>query len=190
MWRLLLGTMGVKSLVQGLIAAATAGFEPRTVWSEVLCRYQLATAPPILKHFWDFLKLLTFFPLPCCLPCIFIPPLPNDHLALSLSLSLSLSFSLSFSLSLFLSLSISLSLSRTHTHTHTVCMHVCMMCSCVWDLSFLAFTLELVRPEETSLAAKLSAALDSLSICLPFSVMHDKHAFHYARFSSPCFSST
>ena len=35
MWRLLLGTMGVKSLVQGLNAAATAGFEPRTVWSEV-----------------------------------------------------------------------------------------------------------------------------------------------------------
>ena len=33
MWRLLLGTMGVKSLVQGLNAAATAGFEPRTVWS-------------------------------------------------------------------------------------------------------------------------------------------------------------
>ena len=35
MWRLLFGTMGVKSLVQGLDAAATAGFEPRTVWSEV-----------------------------------------------------------------------------------------------------------------------------------------------------------
>ena len=35
MWRLLLGTKGVKSLVQGLSAAATAGFEPRTVWSEV-----------------------------------------------------------------------------------------------------------------------------------------------------------
>ena len=34
MWRLLLGTMGVKSLVQGLNAAATAGFEPRTVWSD------------------------------------------------------------------------------------------------------------------------------------------------------------
>ena len=31
MWRLLLGTTGVKSLVQGLNAAATAGFEPRTV---------------------------------------------------------------------------------------------------------------------------------------------------------------
>ena len=35
MRRLLLGTMGVKSLLQGLNAAATAGFEPRTVWSEV-----------------------------------------------------------------------------------------------------------------------------------------------------------
>ena len=35
MWRLLLGTMGVKSLVQGLNAVATAGFEPRTVWSKV-----------------------------------------------------------------------------------------------------------------------------------------------------------
>ena len=46
MWRLLLGTMGVKSLVQGLNAAATAGFEPRTVWSEVRRRNRLATAPP------------------------------------------------------------------------------------------------------------------------------------------------
>ena len=45
MWRLLLGTMGVKSLVQGLNAAATAGFEPRTVWSEVWRRNRLATAP-------------------------------------------------------------------------------------------------------------------------------------------------
>ena len=45
MWRLLLGTMGVKNLVQGLNAAATAGFEPRTVWSEVRCRNRLATAP-------------------------------------------------------------------------------------------------------------------------------------------------
>ena len=45
MWRLLLGTMGVKSLVQGLNAAATAGFEPRTVWSEVRHCNQLATAP-------------------------------------------------------------------------------------------------------------------------------------------------
>ena len=44
MWRLLLGTMGVKSLVQGLNAAATAGFEPRTVWSEVRRRNRLATA--------------------------------------------------------------------------------------------------------------------------------------------------
>ena len=44
MWRLILGTMGVKSLVQGLNAAATAGFEPRTVWSEVRCRNRLATA--------------------------------------------------------------------------------------------------------------------------------------------------
>ena len=45
MWRLLLGTMGVKSLVQGLNAAATGGFEPRTVWSEVRRRNRLATAP-------------------------------------------------------------------------------------------------------------------------------------------------
>ena len=37
--------MGVKSLVQGLNAAATAGFEPRTVWSEVRRRNRLATAP-------------------------------------------------------------------------------------------------------------------------------------------------
>ena len=44
LWRLLLGTMGVKSLVQGLNAAATAGFEPRTVWSEVRRRNRLATA--------------------------------------------------------------------------------------------------------------------------------------------------
>ena len=48
MWRLLLGTMGVKSLVQGLNAAAMAGFEPRTVWSEVRRRNRLATAPPNL----------------------------------------------------------------------------------------------------------------------------------------------
>ena len=41
--------MGVKSLVQGLNAAATAGFEPRTVWSEVRHRNRLATAPPFLK---------------------------------------------------------------------------------------------------------------------------------------------
>ena len=46
MWRLLLGTMGVKSLVQGLNAAATAGFEPRTVWSKVRRRNRLTTAPP------------------------------------------------------------------------------------------------------------------------------------------------
>ena len=44
MRRLLFGTMGVKSLVQGLNAAATAGFEPRTVWSEVRRRNRLATA--------------------------------------------------------------------------------------------------------------------------------------------------
>ena len=44
MWRLLLGTMEVKSLVQGFYAAATAGFEPRTVWSEVRRRNRLATA--------------------------------------------------------------------------------------------------------------------------------------------------
>ena len=48
MWRLFLGTMGVKSLVQGLNAAATAGFEPRTVWSEVRRRNRLATAPPLI----------------------------------------------------------------------------------------------------------------------------------------------
>ena len=48
MWRLLLGTMGVKNLVQGLNAAATAGFEPRTVWFEVRRRNRLATAPPPL----------------------------------------------------------------------------------------------------------------------------------------------
>ena len=35
--------MGVKSLVQGLNAAATAGFEPRTIWSEVRRRNLLAT---------------------------------------------------------------------------------------------------------------------------------------------------
>ena len=52
MWRLLLGTMGVKSLVQGLNAAATAGFEPRTVWSEVRRRNRLATAPPPLSHLY------------------------------------------------------------------------------------------------------------------------------------------
>ena len=40
--------MGVKSLVQGLNTAATAGFEPKTVWSEVRRRNRLATAPPIL----------------------------------------------------------------------------------------------------------------------------------------------
>ena len=51
MWRLLLGTMGVKSLVQGLNAAATAGFEPRTVWSEVRRRNRLATAPALLALF-------------------------------------------------------------------------------------------------------------------------------------------
>ena len=37
--------MGVKSRVQGLNAAATAGFEPRTVWSEIRHRNRLATAP-------------------------------------------------------------------------------------------------------------------------------------------------
>ena len=55
MWRLLLGTMGVKSLVQGLNTAATAGSEPRTVWSEVRRRNRLATAPPFqnaLDHVW------------------------------------------------------------------------------------------------------------------------------------------
>ena len=39
--------MGVKSLVQGLNAAATAGFEPRTVWSEVRRRNRLALAAPV-----------------------------------------------------------------------------------------------------------------------------------------------
>ena len=43
MWRLLLGTMGVKSLVQGLNEAAAAGFEPRTVWSEVRRRNRMAS---------------------------------------------------------------------------------------------------------------------------------------------------
>ena len=52
MWRLLLGTMGVKSLVQGLNAAATTGFEPRTVWSEVRRRNRLATAPPANNSAW------------------------------------------------------------------------------------------------------------------------------------------
>ena len=33
---------------EGLNAAATAGFEPRTVWSEVRRRNRLATAPPFL----------------------------------------------------------------------------------------------------------------------------------------------
>ena len=56
MWRLLLGTMGVKSLVQGLNAAATAGFEPRTVWSEVRRRNRLATAPPTYESFQDYSK--------------------------------------------------------------------------------------------------------------------------------------
>ena len=56
MWRLLLGTMGVKSLVQGLNAAATAGFEPRTVWSEVRRRNRLATAPPFF--FFSFARSL------------------------------------------------------------------------------------------------------------------------------------
>ena len=49
--------MGVKSLVQGLNAAVTAGFEPRTVWSEVRHRNRLATAPPsgvIKESVWNF----------------------------------------------------------------------------------------------------------------------------------------
>ena len=41
--------MGVKSLVQGLNAAATAGFEPRTVWSEVRRRNRLATAKVVVE---------------------------------------------------------------------------------------------------------------------------------------------
>ena len=53
MWRLLLGTMEVKSLVQGLNAAATAGFEPRTVWSEVRRRNRLATAPSLFSAGWS-----------------------------------------------------------------------------------------------------------------------------------------
>ena len=58
MWRLLLGTMGVKSIVQGLNAAATAGFEPRTVWSEVRRRNRLATSLLRYKksHFWQKIK--------------------------------------------------------------------------------------------------------------------------------------
>ena len=55
MWMLLLGTMGVKSLVQGLNAAATAGFEPRTVWSEVRRCNRLATAPLPLRLFYSIL---------------------------------------------------------------------------------------------------------------------------------------
>ena len=51
MWRLLLGTMGVKSLVQGLNAAATAGFEPRTVWSEVRLE-ELFAAPFAIRCAW------------------------------------------------------------------------------------------------------------------------------------------
>ena len=50
MWRLLLGTMGVKSLVQGLNAAATAGFEPRTVWSEVRRRNRIGHCTPYLVY--------------------------------------------------------------------------------------------------------------------------------------------
>ena len=50
MWRLLLGTMGVKSLVQGLNAAATAGFEPRTVWSEVRRRNRIVFCVYCIDH--------------------------------------------------------------------------------------------------------------------------------------------
>ena len=66
MWRLLLGTMGVKSLVQGLNAAATAGFEPRTVWSEVRRRNRLATAPPLWFQLKSFRSVLSDQP-ECCL---------------------------------------------------------------------------------------------------------------------------
>ena len=69
MWRLLLGTMGVKSLVQGLNAAATAGFEPRTVWSEVRRRNRLATAPPLLK-LYCFTKANFRSAAPACIMCI------------------------------------------------------------------------------------------------------------------------
>ena len=62
MWRLLLGTMGVRSLVQGLNSAATAGFEPRTVWSEVRRRNRLATAPPVAvqRHYYRVGSHLNF----------------------------------------------------------------------------------------------------------------------------------
>ena len=55
--------MGVKSLVQGLNAAATAGFEPRTVRSEVRRRNRLATAPPhfLLKKTIPPVSLSLFF---------------------------------------------------------------------------------------------------------------------------------
>ena len=54
MWRLLLGTMGVKSLIQGLNAAVTAGFEPRTVWSEVRRRNQIdhCASCPCMNASW------------------------------------------------------------------------------------------------------------------------------------------
>ena len=48
--------MGVKSLVQVLNAAATAGFEPRTVWSEVRRRNRLGVLPAFspLGQVWAF----------------------------------------------------------------------------------------------------------------------------------------
>ena len=59
MWRLLLGTMGVKSLAQGLNAAATAGFEPRTIWSEVRRRNRLATACYASVRSWNMRMLFS-----------------------------------------------------------------------------------------------------------------------------------
>ena len=113
MWRLLLGTMGVKSLVQGLNAAATAGFEPRTVWSEVRRRNRLATAPPpLFTVFYKFLKknarvktyqVLKWNKKTPKMSQLFLP----YYVLVSVSLFLSLSLSLSLSVSL-----------HTHIQTH------------------------------------------------------------------------
>ena len=53
MWRLLLGTMGVKSHVQGLNAPAMSGFEPRTVWSK---SDAVTDWPPLLLQVWYLYK--------------------------------------------------------------------------------------------------------------------------------------
>ena len=80
MWRLLLGTMGVKSLVQGLNAVATAGFEPRTVWSEVRRRNRLATAPPNLSTHNQVLFPIVFFILTLSKPGFFCAPKTRGHI--------------------------------------------------------------------------------------------------------------